>query len=240
MRALSRTGGVSSSRWYTIAGNGDVGQVQLTHGRRVEETDPRERQGECGGGLNVGGAGDSGSDIKPAGRVEGKNRGWLLIGPLDQLTSLSGRIAGQAVANQCVRDQVSRRRPLVVTVPMRARMSAWWAGTGFSESGSDSTTDTEQPRSTRCRAATGPTPPLPPGTGQHGHAGWCEPARASSAKLPPAFPSFGSARCAGNALLEPLRAVISDHHPNNAEYLLARVAWGREYARPNPAFSGVP
>src|SRR5262249_54828882 len=48
-------------------------------------------------------------------------------------------------------------------MPMRPRMSAWWAGTVVRRPGSESITWTWQPRLARWRAPTGPPPPLPPG-----------------------------------------------------------------------------
>src|SRR6516164_7924966 len=50
-------------------------------------------------------------------------------------------------------------------MPMRPRISAWWAGTGVRRAGSESTTWTWQPRLARWRAPTRPPPiggiPLP-------------------------------------------------------------------------------
>src|SRR6516164_7662933 len=76
---------------------------------------------------------------------------------------------------------------LAMVTPIRARMPAWWAGTGVRRSGSESTTWTSQPRLTRWRAATRPPPPLPPGPARTVTEPGEKRVIASSARLRPAF-----------------------------------------------------
>src|SRR5215472_8043382 len=116
-------------------------------------------------------------------------------------------------------------RPAVAR-PIRARMSAWWAGTGVRRSGSESTTWTWQPRLARCRAATMPPPPLPPGPARTVTEVGEKRVIASSARLRPAFSIiWTSSMCRSSTMARSTARICSVVSAGTALRLTVRIGF---------------